>query len=165
MAWREKKKGREKEKGISLARGLVGQIKSRRLAARYINQSIVGEASVFFLFSFFFLNNQRATFPRRHFDVARFTRKLANLRYKREGKVRLRPQNRSQPTGTRFRGNPFNIIFNLALNRLAVSASEAEKLAAEPTQKPCFCAQTGGSLVGNIPELGESSTCSMTKIM
>lgn len=62
--------------------------------------------------------------------TVRFARKFANLRYERGEKVKLRPQNTgSQPTGTRFRGNPFNIIFNLALNRLAVSASEAEKLA------------------------------------
>lgn len=72
--------------------------------------------------------------------------------------MRLRPQNTRQPTDwdARFRGNPFNIIFNLALNRLAVSASEAEKLAAEPIQKPCFCTQTSNSLVGNIPELDRS---------
>jgi len=87
----------------------------------------------------------------------RFARKFANLRYERGEKVKLRPQNTgSQPTGTRFRGNPFNIIFNLALNRLAVSASEAEKLAAEPIQKPCFCTQTSNSLVENIPELDRS---------
>lgn len=34
-----------------------------------------------------------------------------------------------RPGSRRSRGNPFNIIFNLALNRLAVSASRVEKLA------------------------------------
>ena len=48
-----------------------------------------------------------------------------------EGERVTRPKRRAipRPGSRRSRGNPFNIIFNLALNRLAVSASRVEKLA------------------------------------
>lgn len=66
-----------------------------------------------------------------------------------------------RPGSRRSRGNPFNIIFNLALNRLAVSASRVEKLALA-SLKPLslslslltFETRPGGGerrLFGNIP--------------